>query len=101
MTEEVLVSATRAGENTPMAYSSISKEEISKSNVDQDIPYMLEYTPSLVVSSDAGTGVGYTYINLRGTDVNRINVTIDGIPVNDAESHGVWWVDLARSGFFH
>ena len=54
----------------------------------------LGYTPSMVVSSDAGTGVGYTNINIRGTDVKRINVTIDGIPVNDAESHGVWWVDL-------
>ncbi len=94
MTEEVLVSATRAGVHTPLAYSTVSKEEITKINMAQDIPYLLSYTPSLVVSSDAGTGVGYTNINIRGTDVKRINVTIDGIPVNDAESHGVWWVDL-------
>ncbi|MGC1390411.1 MAG: TonB-dependent receptor [Bacteroidales bacterium] len=94
MTEEVLVRATRAGELTPMAYSTVTKEDISKNNVVQDIPYLLNYTPSLVVSSDAGTGVGYTNINIRGTDVKRINVTIDGVPVNDAESHGVWWVDL-------
>jgi iron complex outermembrane receptor protein len=94
MTEEVLVNATRAGEHTPMAYSTVTKDEISKANIAQDVPYLLGYTPSLVVSSDAGTGVGYTYINIRGTDVNRINVTIDGIPVNDAESHGVWWVDM-------
>jgi iron complex outermembrane receptor protein len=94
MTEEVFVSATRAGEHTPMAYTTITKEDISKSNIAQDIPYLLDYTPSMVVSSDAGTGVGYTYINIRGTDVKRINVTIDGVPVNDAESHGVWWVDL-------
>ena len=94
MTEEVLVSATRAGEHAPLAYSSVAKETISKSNSAQDIPYLLCYTPSVVVSSDAGTGVGYTNINIRGTDVKRINVTIDGIPVNDAESHGVWWVDL-------
>ncbi len=94
MTEEVLVNATRAGEHTPMAYATVTKDEISKANIAQDVPYLLGYTPSLVVSSDAGTGVGYTYINIRGTDVNRINVTIDGIPVNDAESHGVWWVDL-------
>jgi len=94
MTEEVFVTATRAGEHTPMAYSTITKEDISKNNIAQDIPYLLGYTPSLVVSSDAGTGVGYTNINIRGTDVNRINVTIDGVPVNDAESHGVWWVDL-------
>jgi iron complex outermembrane receptor protein len=94
VTEEVLVNATRAGEHTPMAYSTITKEDISKTNIAQDIPYLLGYTPSLVVSSDAGTGVGYTNINIRGTDINRINVTIDGVPVNDAESHGVWWVDL-------
>jgi iron complex outermembrane recepter protein len=94
MTEEVFVSATRAGEKTPMSYSTVSKEDISKNNVAQDIPYLLNYSPSLVVSSDAGTGVGYTNIAIRGADVKRINVTIDGIPVNDAESHGVWWVDL-------
>ena len=94
ITEEVFVNATRAGEHTPMSYSSITKEDISKVNVVQDIPYILGYTPSLVVSSDAGTGVGYTNINIRGTDIKRINVTIDGVPVNDAESHGVWWVDL-------
>jgi iron complex outermembrane receptor protein len=94
MTEEVFVSATRAGENTPMSYTTVTKEDISKNNIVQDIPYLLDYTPSLVVSSDAGTGVGYTNINIRGTDVKRINVTIDGVPINDAESHGVWWVDL-------
>src|ERR1035437_2425921 len=94
MTEEVLVTSTRAGENTPMAYATGTKDEISKADIAQDVPYLLGYTPSLVVSSDAGTGVGYTYINIRGSDVKRINVTIDGVPVNDAESHGVWWVDL-------
>jgi iron complex outermembrane recepter protein len=94
MTDEVFVNATRAGKNTPLAYSTITREAISTNNIAQDIPYLLGYTPSLVVSSDAGTGVGYTNINIRGTDVKRINVTIDGIPVNDAESHGVWWVDL-------
>ncbi len=94
MTEAVFVNATRAGDETPVTYSTVSREDIAKINTAQDIPYLLGYTPSLVVSSDAGTGVGYTYINIRGTDVKRINVTIDGIPVNDAESHGVWWVDL-------
>jgi iron complex outermembrane recepter protein len=98
MTEEVMVNATRAGEHTPMAYTNVTKEDISKANIAQDVPYLLSNTPSLVVSSDAGTGVGYTYINIRGTDVNRINVTIDGIPVNDAESHGVWWVDMPDLG---
>ena len=94
LTDEVFVNATRAGDNTPMAFSTVDKETISKNNVAQDVPYLLNYTPSVVVSSDAGTGVGYTNISIRGSDVRRINVTIDGIPVNDAESHGVWWVDL-------
>jgi iron complex outermembrane receptor protein len=94
MTEEIFVNATRAGEHSPLAYSTVTREAISKNNIAQDIPYLLGYTPSLVVSSDAGTGVGYTNLNIRGADVKRINVTIDGIPVNDAESHGVWWVDL-------
>lgn len=94
LTEQVLVNATRAGKNSPMAYSAITKEDIAKNNVGQDLPYLIYQTPSIVVSSDAGTGVGYTNINIRGSDVKRINVTIDGIPVNDAESHGVWWVDL-------
>ena len=94
ITEDVFVDATRAEVHTPMTYSNVDKETISKINMAQDIPYLLNYTPSMVVSSDAGTGVGYTSINIRGTDVKRINVTIDGIPVNDAESHGVWWVDL-------
>lgn len=94
LTEQVLVSATRAGANSPLAYSTVTKEEIEKNNTGQDLPYILLQTPSIVVSSDAGTGVGYTNINIRGSDVKRINVTIDGVPVNDAESHGVWWVDL-------
>ncbi|MCX6328484.1 MAG: carboxypeptidase-like regulatory domain-containing protein, partial [Bacteroidia bacterium] len=94
MTEEVLVNATRAGEHTPLAYTTVSKETIKENNIVQDIPYLMSYTPSMVVSSDAGTGVGYTNLNIRGSDIRRINVTIDGIPVNDAESHGVWWVDL-------
>ena len=93
LADEVIVKAT-AGEKTPVTYSTIDKETISKNNIAQDMPYLLNYTPSMVVSSDAGTGVGYTNINIRGTDVKRINVTINGIPVNDAESHGVWWVDL-------
>ncbi len=94
LTDEVIVQATRVNEKTPATYSTINKETMSKNNIAQDMPYLLSYTPSMVVSSDAGTGVGYTNINIRGTDVNRINVTINGIPVNDAESHGVWWVDL-------
>jgi len=93
MTEEVLVSATRAGNKMPVAFTTVSKEEIKSQNMGQDIPYMLSLTPSFVVTSDAGAGVGYTNFRVRGTDLNRINVTINGIPMNDAESHGTWWVD--------
>ncbi len=94
LADEVIVQATRVNEKTPATYSTINKETLSKNNNAQDIPYLLSYAPSMVVSSDAGTGIGYTNINIRGSDVKRINVTINGIPINDAESHGVWWVDL-------
>jgi iron complex outermembrane recepter protein len=94
MAEEVMVIATKPGNKSPVAYTDISKEEIQKNNLGQDIPYLLSLTPSLVVSSDAGAGVGYTSFRIRGTDVNRINVTVNGIPMNDAESHGVWWVNM-------
>ncbi len=94
MTEEVLVAATRANEKMPVAFSTVSKEEISEMNVGQDIPYMLSLTPSFVATSDAGAGVGYTYFRIRGTDMNRINVSINGVPMNDAESHGTFWVDI-------
>lgn len=92
--DEVIVSATRAGEKTPMAYSNISKEEIKKNNTGNDIPYILSMTPSLVETSEAGIGIGYTSMRIRGIDPTRINVTINGIPLNDAESHGVYWVNL-------
>ncbi|NOZ34630.1 MAG: TonB-dependent receptor [Chlorobi bacterium] len=92
--DEVIVTAIRADENTPVAYTNIEKSEIDKQNNGQDIPYLLDLTPSVVVTSDAGAGVGYTSMRIRGTDMTRINVTLDGIPLNDPESHGVWWVDL-------
>ncbi|NOZ47613.1 MAG: TonB-dependent receptor [Chlorobi bacterium] len=94
LTDEVIVSSTRAGNKAPLTYSNISKEQIEDKNYGQDIPYLLNTTPSLVTTSDAGTGIGYTNFRIRGTDINRINVTLNGIPMNDAESHGVWWVDL-------
>lgn len=94
MGEEVIVSATRAGTQTPVAYSEMDREEITTRNFGQDVPYLLSSTPSLVTSSDAGHGIGYTSMRIRGTDANRINVTINGIPLNDAESHSVYWVDL-------
>jgi iron complex outermembrane recepter protein len=94
VTEEVVVSGLRAGRNTPVAYSEMDKEEITKNNLGKDIPYLLELMPSVTATSDGGTGVGYSQLSVRGTDLNRINVTVNGIPLNDAESHGVWWVDL-------
>ena len=94
LTEEVLVSATRAKEKTPVAFVTIDKSAIESQNMGQDIPYLLGLTPSFVATSDAGTGVGYTNFRIRGTDLNRINVTVNGIPMNDAESHGTWWVDV-------
>ncbi len=94
MTGEILISATRAKEKTPMAYSSVSQEELENKNLGQDIPYLLQLTPSFVANSDAGGGVGYTSFSIRGTDLNRINVSIDGIPISEAESHGTWFVDI-------
>ncbi|MDD4109404.1 MAG: TonB-dependent receptor, partial [Prolixibacteraceae bacterium] len=93
MTEEIVVAATRAKDKTPVAYTNISGDEIAKRNLGQDIPYLLQLTPSFVATSDAGAGVGYTNFRIRGTDMNRINITVNGIPLNDAESHGTWFVD--------
>ena len=94
MAEEVLVSATRAGDKTPVAKTTVDKTTIENQNMGQDIPYLLTMTPSFVATSDAGAGVGYTNFRIRGTDLNRINVTVNGIPMNDAESHGTWFVDI-------
>ncbi len=92
--EEVNVNALRANEKTPVAFTNISKSEIEKGNLGQDLPYMISLTPSVVASSDAGAGVGYTGFRIRGTDPTRINVTINGIPLNDSESQNVWWVNM-------
>ncbi|HEX7584045.1 MAG TPA: TonB-dependent receptor, partial [Prolixibacteraceae bacterium] len=94
LAEEVLVSAIRVKEKMPVAFTTVEKSEIRDNNLGQDIPYLLSLTPSFVATSDAGTGVGYTNFRIRGTDLNRINVTVNGIPMNDAESHGTWWVDI-------
>src|ERR1035437_5724983 len=94
LTEEVLVSASRAEDKSPVAHTNIGKEDIKNSNMGQDIPFLLSYTPSFVATSDAGNGVGYTYFRIRGTDLNRINVTINGIPLSDAESHSTYFVDI-------
>ncbi len=92
--DEVLISAIRVKEGTPMTYSNVSKEELNKRNLGQDIPILLNYLPSVVTTTDAGAGVGYTGIRVRGSDATRVNVTINGIPYNDSESHGTFWVNL-------
>lgn len=94
LADEVLVSATRADGKTPVVVTNVSNEELSKRNLGQDIPMLLSITPSFVTTTDAGAGVGYTGFRVRGSDANRINVTIDGIPLNDSESHGVFWVNM-------
>jgi len=92
--DEVVVRATRAGNKTPMAYENMEREEIAAQNMGQDMGYLLSLTPSLVQSSESGTGIGYTNFRIRGADPSRINVTIDGIPLNDAESQQVFWVNM-------
>lgn len=92
--DEVIVSATRVSELAPVSHTDLERPELERLNMGQDVPFILRWTPSMVVTSDAGTGIGYTYLRIRGSDQTRINVTINGIPLNDAESHQVFWVDL-------
>lgn len=91
---EVIVNATRAGARAPLAYSVIEKGILKGQNSGQDLPFLLSLTPSLVETSEAGNGIGYTNLRIRGTDASRINVTFDGIPLNDPESQQVFWVDI-------
>jgi iron complex outermembrane recepter protein len=100
MTDEVLIVATRAEENAPTTFTNINRKTIQKQNFGQDLPFVLNWSPSLVTTSDAGAGFGYTGLRIRGSDATRINVTINGIPLNDSESQNVFWVntpDLASS----
>jgi iron complex outermembrane receptor protein len=90
----VEIKAIRAGENAPFTKTNISKATIKKNNLGQDIPFLLNQTPSVVINSDAGNGIGYTGIRIRGTDATRVNITLNGIPYNDAESQGVFFVNL-------
>lgn len=90
----VEVRAIRAGALAPFTKTNLSKADIQKQNLGQDLPFLLNQTPSVVVSSDAGNGIGYTGLRIRGTDLTRINVTLNGIPYNDPESQGVFFVDL-------
>ena len=92
--DEVLVKAVRVQPNAPITHSNVTRKDIAKRNLGQDIPVLLNYLPSVVSSSDAGAGIGYTYLRVRGSDATRVNVTINGIPYNDAESQGTFWVNL-------
>lgn len=92
--DEVLVKSIRADTDSPITHSNVDKEELAKTNLGQDIPVLLNYLPSVVTTSDAGAGIGYTYIRVRGSDASRVNITINGIPYNDSESQGTFWVNM-------
>ena len=92
--DEVLVSAVRVTREAPVTFSNLKKDRIAKRNLGQDIPILMNYLPSVVTTSDAGAGIGYTGIRVRGSDATRVNVTINGIPYNDAESQGTFWVNM-------
>lgn len=92
--DEVLVSAVRANSQSPVTFSNLDREDFAPRNLGQDIPFLVNFLPSVVTTSDAGAGIGYTGIRVRGSDATRVNVTINGIPYNDAESQGTFWVNL-------
>jgi iron complex outermembrane receptor protein len=92
--DEVLVSAVRATYKDPVSFTNVSKSEIEERNLGQDIPVLLNFLPSVVTTTDAGNGIGYTGLRVRGSDATRINITINGIPYNDSESHGTYWVNM-------
>ncbi len=92
--DEVFVQALRVTKSSPVTFSNVKKEEIARRNLGQDIPVLLNFLPGVVTTSDAGAGVGYTGIRVRGSDATRVNVTINGIPYNDSESHGTFWVNM-------
>jgi iron complex outermembrane receptor protein len=92
--EEVLLNGIRANEDNPVTFTNVTRKEINARNLGQDIPILLNYLPGVVTTSDAGAGIGYTGIRVRGSDATRVNVTINGIPYNDAESQGTFWVNL-------
>ncbi|WP_199119977.1 TonB-dependent receptor [Pedobacter sp. ASV28] len=92
--DEVVVSATRVAKNAAFTYKNLTRADLEKVNQGQDLPYLLNQTPSVVVTSDAGAGIGYTGLRIRGSDATRINVTLNGIPLNDAESQGSFFINL-------
>ncbi|MDE6160296.1 MAG: Plug domain-containing protein [Muribaculaceae bacterium] len=98
--KQVEVVANRATANTPVAFTNVGKKELLRHNDGRDITFLLQMTPSVTITSDAGAGMGYTSMRVRGTDGSRINVTANGVPINNPESHNVYWVnmpDLASS----
>ena len=92
--DEILISAIRITSKTPVSFSNLTKKDFKSRNLGQDIPILMNFMPSVVTTSDAGNGVGYTGIRVRGSDATRVNITINGIPYNDAESHGTYWVNM-------
>ncbi|MEO6820097.1 MAG: TonB-dependent receptor plug domain-containing protein, partial [Ginsengibacter sp.] len=94
MLDNIEISSTRASEKAPFTKTNLDKQQIEKLNLGRDLPFILNQTPSVIVNSDAGNGVGYTGIRIRGSDASRINVTLNGIPYNDAESQGTFFVDM-------
>lgn len=92
--QDVQVRSTRASKNTPIAFTDMNREQIQQLNYGQDVPYLLSLTPSVTTTSDAGNGIGYTTLRIRGTAPERINITANGIPMNDAESNSVFWVNM-------
>jgi iron complex outermembrane receptor protein len=92
--DAVLISAIRIDSKTPVTFTNLTKKEFKTRNLGQDIPILMNYLPSVVTTSDAGNGMGYTGIRVRGSDATRVNITINGIPYNDSESHGTYWVNM-------
>lgn len=92
--QEATIIATRASKTTPMAYTNLSRQSLQAINYGVDVPYLLLQTPNVTAASDAGAGIGYTYLRIRGTDPTRINITTNGIPINDSESNNLYWVDM-------
>ena len=97
--EEVLLTGIRAKDDIPVTFTNVSRQDLAPRNLGQDIPILLNYLPGVVTTSDAGAGIGYTGIRVRGSDATRVNVTINGIPYNDSESQGTFWVNLLGKGY--
>ena len=87
------VSAVTSDDRSPFAFTNLDADELNARDAGQDLPFLLRLTPSVVITSDAGNGIGYTGMRIRGSDASRINVTINGVPLNDSESQNVYWVD--------